>query len=334
MKKKNGLIELYRFIASIIIMIYHSYHLYNVSDYPCRGGYIFVEAFFALTGYFTYLHFANLNCPTIHDKTLEVFKYIKRKFVKFLPYTFIAVFSSLIVRHMIILKDLQLWMFFKAVLESLMLIRGDSNVGVLWYLCALLWVFPLFCFSCLMFQRKTMLILSGLGAAIFYGLIRSYDAFAPKMFARAFAGLLLGVIIYELFRILKDMNINQKILDCLIITSLSIPIILTLINVRYNIVIILSFVLGFAATFAKNDFSEFWKRSIWQYLGKWSFSLYLVHLNIADLINWICKNIVILKTHEQYFMYIVFTIIYMLILEISVKLFKHIIKSVQEGERQ
>lgn len=40
MMKKNGIIELYRFISSVIIMIYHAYHLYNVNDYPCRRVYI------------------------------------------------------------------------------------------------------------------------------------------------------------------------------------------------------------------------------------------------------------------------------------------------------
>ena len=111
-----------------------------------------------MTGYFTYSHFVNLNIGSLRDKAAEVFKYIKSKFSKFLPYTFIAVFSSLVVRHVIILKDFQIKMIPTAVLESLMIIRGDSNVGVLWYLCALLWVFPLFCFSCMIFERKMILI--------------------------------------------------------------------------------------------------------------------------------------------------------------------------------
>lgn len=104
-----------------------------------------------------------------------------------------------------------------------------------------------------------MLILSSIGVIIFYDLIRSYDVFAPRMFARAFAGLLLGVIIYELVQKQKALNINSKLLDCLIIISLSIPIILTVLNMEYNIVIILSFVSGFTVTFSKSDFSAFWK---------------------------------------------------------------------------
>ena len=83
-----------------------------------------------------------------------------------------------------------------------------------------------------------MLILSSIGVIIFYDLIRSYDVFAPRMFARAFAGLLLGVIIYELVQKQKALNINSKLLDCLIIISLSIPI---------------------TVTFSKSDFSAFWK---------------------------------------------------------------------------
>lgn len=273
-----------------------------------------------MTGYFTYLHFVNLNIGSLRDKAAEVFKYTKRKFSKFLPYTFIAVLSSLAVRHVIILKDFQIKMIPKAVLESLMLIRGDSNVGVLWYLCAILWVFPLFCFSCMIFQRKTMLILSSIGSVIFYGFVRSYAVYAPRMFARAFVGLLLGVIIYELSCKLNSLNINSGLTGFLTILLLAIPIVLNAINIECTIPIIICFVLGFAFTFSKSDIPTFWSKSIWTYLEKWSFSLYLVYLNVEDLVCWISKVLDPLKSHEQYIIYTVLTAVGVIVLEISVEI--------------
>lgn len=42
---------------AVIIMVFHSYHLYEIKQYPFMYGRIFVEAFFALSGYFTVCHF-------------------------------------------------------------------------------------------------------------------------------------------------------------------------------------------------------------------------------------------------------------------------------------
>lgn len=56
---RNGLIDIYRLMMAFIIMIYHSYHLYEIGSYPFKEGRIFVEAFFALSGYFAVCHFKN-----------------------------------------------------------------------------------------------------------------------------------------------------------------------------------------------------------------------------------------------------------------------------------
>lgn len=52
MKSKNGIIELYRFISAMIIMIYHSYHLDNITGYPCGGGVHICRSVFCADGIF------------------------------------------------------------------------------------------------------------------------------------------------------------------------------------------------------------------------------------------------------------------------------------------
>ena len=47
------------------------------------------------------------------------------------------VLISLVIRHGFIANELNLKMLINALLESLMIIRGDSNVGVLWYMSAI-----------------------------------------------------------------------------------------------------------------------------------------------------------------------------------------------------
>lgn len=54
---RNGIIDIYRMIMAIIIMIFHSYHLFAIKDYPFLYGRIYVEAFFALSGYFAVHYF-------------------------------------------------------------------------------------------------------------------------------------------------------------------------------------------------------------------------------------------------------------------------------------
>lgn len=176
-----------------------------------------------------------------------------------------------------------------------------------------------------------MFVLSCLGVVIFYGLIGIYDCFAPIMFARAFAGLLLGVVVFELSQRLKKHPVNAKLLKYLCVLFLTAPIILTVLNFEYNIAVLFCFALGFAGVFSA-DCSAFWKHKIWSYLGKWSFSLYLVHLNMADLTCWFSKNIVSLNTLEQYLMYSILSVIGVVLLEAAVKCLQRVLTGIKKKQ--
>lgn len=55
---RNGFIELCRFIFAIGIVSHHSQFLTNdLNEVPMLGGYVSVEFFFILTGYFMYLSY-------------------------------------------------------------------------------------------------------------------------------------------------------------------------------------------------------------------------------------------------------------------------------------
>ena len=63
-KSKNSrmaIVDLWKFIAAVMIMIHHLYYLspaFEGKDYPGYFAWIYVEFFFILTGFFTYRHFA------------------------------------------------------------------------------------------------------------------------------------------------------------------------------------------------------------------------------------------------------------------------------------
>lgn len=90
--KRTAIVDLWKFIAAVMIMIHHLYYLspaYEGKDYPGYFSWIYVEFFFILTGYFTYRHF------TRQDKQDSIVKsslsYTWRKFKTFLPYTTTAI---------------------------------------------------------------------------------------------------------------------------------------------------------------------------------------------------------------------------------------------------
>lgn len=56
MKKRNGNVELVRFIGSLIIMASHIENM-GFENYPFISGWIFVEFFLFITGYYTAKHF-------------------------------------------------------------------------------------------------------------------------------------------------------------------------------------------------------------------------------------------------------------------------------------
>ena len=62
-KKRASVVDLWRFIALIMIMIHHLYIFGDpfTGEYCGRFGWIFVEFFFIVAGYFTYKHFRNTN---------------------------------------------------------------------------------------------------------------------------------------------------------------------------------------------------------------------------------------------------------------------------------
>lgn len=87
--KKDNRIELYRFVAVLIIMIFHAGAFNSEQNHPIPLGHVFVEYFFFLTGYFTYRNVKN-NIEKINISEYS-FYYTFRKFKRFVPYVLMTV---------------------------------------------------------------------------------------------------------------------------------------------------------------------------------------------------------------------------------------------------
>ena len=89
---RMAIVDLWKFIAAVMIMIHHLYYLspaFEGKDYPGYFAWIYVEFFFILTGYFTYRHFAGRDRQ--ENLVRSSLSYTYRKFKPFLPYTTIAI---------------------------------------------------------------------------------------------------------------------------------------------------------------------------------------------------------------------------------------------------
>ena len=79
MKKKNNMVELCRFLACYVIFSYHAGGRFTT-------GWIFVEFFFMLSGYFAIKHLVRME-GKIENKATYPIQYTIDKFKRLLPYT-------------------------------------------------------------------------------------------------------------------------------------------------------------------------------------------------------------------------------------------------------
>ncbi len=150
--KKNYTIEINRFVAILIIMGHHLYRT-GAENYHFAMGWVFVEFFFILTGYFTAKHL----CKSKENNTI---KYTFTKFKKIIGLTCIAILCEYALEFFMLYYDIGVYdlkiirEFFKDLPFELLLIGSSYTAPKLvpvWYLSALFIVFPLFC---LLFQIK------------------------------------------------------------------------------------------------------------------------------------------------------------------------------------
>lgn len=212
-------------------------------------------------------------------------------------------------------------MIFKALLESLMIIRGDSNVGVLWYLAAMLPTLPI---VAIVIQNCSIKFYGTVALSIillwYFILHRFDDCFVPYSYARAVAGLSLGILVYCIKEFIDKHDFNKMILIVLMIIFLCFPIITTMLNIQADKINLIFIIFGFALCLSSKVIVL--KESLFTNICRQcSFPLYLVYLNIADLICWYCKNFKQLKIRTQYEMYFILTIVCMVLLLWAANLF-------------
>ena len=98
--KRNGLIELWRFIACLSIAVFHYEWIYVKSPNLFIHLYIFVEFYFILSGFFL--------AANLYDKTDNSIKYVFKQFKKLYPLYLVSFIIVFIIKN-ISVNDVSVW---------------------------------------------------------------------------------------------------------------------------------------------------------------------------------------------------------------------------------
>lgn len=219
--KRNGSISLWKFIFSIVIVIYHTATFYNGERIPLFSyGYIAVEFFFIVSGYYLAKSCLN-NKKSTKEIGKETFGYIIKKLKSFYPYILIGYIIALPILKFcagFTISQLcdSIWSF--------LLLRGIGMgrlwlFGPLWYLSAMI-VSIMVLYPLLRKYKENYVyifsvLFSILGLVYMYkhgslNMARdSWDGYICMGISRAFIEMNMGCLIYLLCEKFKKINLTN-----------------------------------------------------------------------------------------------------------------------------
>ena len=195
---KKSIVELWRFLGCVAIALHHRFVLGIDYKYFYKG-FVFVEFFFMLTGYFTMRHFSAADRgDSLDDAARRAIVYTYKKFKRLFPYiVLILLMTSIYI--IVVGDDSAIVVLFNALMEMTLITSAAKYDGALWFLSAMFIVFPLFCCMLQIKSKNFLLIISAFYSIVYYNItcVGLYCEF-PWHILRAYAGLTLGVVVYYL----------------------------------------------------------------------------------------------------------------------------------------
>lgn len=164
MKKKNNMVELCRFLACYVIFSYHAGGRFTT-------GWIFVEFFFMLSGYFAIKHLVRME-GKIENKATYPIQYTIDKFKRLLPYTTVGFVADCLIsawKYQFTGMELVKWILYLPVnlfyLAGTGMMPADVPIsdtvqtsyimgGALWYICAMFVAMPVMMYLYLYLGKK------------------------------------------------------------------------------------------------------------------------------------------------------------------------------------
>lgn len=297
---RSGNVDLAKFFASLIIMMQHASLVLSVRPY--NDCWIYVEFFLIITGFYTAKHFDNRK---FDNRMKESIAYTLRKFIPFYPYTLVTTIFMYLLTLVpeLILGDINIKGFLFGFVDDFpfdaLLITasyGNPLVRPLWYLSAMIIVFPLVAWFVQISNRYIILYYSFFYMLIYYG-IKGVTAERSTIstFFRIIAGLCVGVFVYEIIYIFGNSikRINKILLTSIEVGAFIFPIVIIYNKFDSTRFILLCFIVGCSIMLSGVSYTNSIKGEAITYLGRLSMPIYIHHWLVGNLIRYcLTENII------------------------------------------
>lgn len=318
MKKRNGKIELFRFIFCCLIICFHINVDYwnggkNLTEHIsfCGQGRIGVEFFFVVSG-FLLAASVYKSLKTKEDLGKDTACFIYKKWLGIFPCHIVAYFITFAVA--VICRNLGVFAAIKVFINSLpnlFLIQktgiySQNLIGVEWYistmLLAMIVLYPL----CKKYYTKFVRIVAPLIAVFLVGymchetgglsLTSDWAGICAKVQLRAVAELCLGIFGFEVTRFLKRLNISGMTKAILTIVEwmcyiFAILFAISTLGREYEPYALYALFVAVVLSFSNQTLTcEILNIKIVYFLGKISLPMYLMQNAIRELIQYYLQN--------------------------------------------
>lgn len=217
---RNTEVDLLRVVFATVVLIHHSHGLNppDIANYPFVGGYIAVEFFFLLTGFFAAREVSEADIPA-PLMGAQAIKWTFSKFSRIFPFVVPAVFIHYIMVSLLnnssgfeTIKSL-VYGIFEAALLPASGIYESFMILPLWYLSALLVLLPLFYYLLMKAPAFFPYVAAPLSALMIYGYFSVSVGHIDVWYAwhgiydslpRCWAGLCMGTAAFTLVRKVKS----------------------------------------------------------------------------------------------------------------------------------
>lgn len=292
--KRNGMVDIYRLIFILLIMVNHLY-----ISAPFATSWIYVEFFFILSGYYTMRHYAARGEGSLVESASEAITYTLCKFKRIMPYVGIAVLLEYVCDYISVYMSIGflgkrhlLFVIENMICELTLLSSSglvEANLAPIWYLSAMFLVFPLFTFM-LSFRKMHKWYLGYLSwvlAALYYGYVgvickRDW----PHDLLRAFVCLWLGVFVYGISELIKKHRSGKRFdiaVTLLEVGSFALTIACTGNNTGNNKLMVFAFIIGTCALVSGCSYTS--KLTVPRALGELSMVLFLMHWPVKTILS-------------------------------------------------
>ncbi|HAF26329.1 MAG TPA: hypothetical protein DCG85_03325 [Lachnospiraceae bacterium] len=300
MKEKNALVEFNRFLFALTVALMHFFVFFEIEPQLFRGGFLSVEFFFVIAGYFLGASAdKHLKESSFLDRQKYVVSFAKSRLKRIYPLYLLALLITLFSKSILSGTGLKgMAELFKNCLAEFFMLQwtplgNEILEGVLWYVPAFFFASLLLTVIASFFGKHLSIfglmicpVVSFIIYGYFFKTIGKIDIMISYYgIMRALAGLTAGIFIFYLIT-LTDIKRS-------IVFAYAGQIILIFIFIfesfahrnRVNFLIIALFIISsFLIFIGKTDFNDKTKRAL-VFLGSLSYPIYVFHMPLYNLLK-------------------------------------------------